>query len=88
VVWHTFRILLLNLATGNELLTRAHVFKLTPRYADDFMERMDHPPTVHRPRTDIASSNSSIAPSTVERISPDSPIHDVGLREVAIAGEE
>lgn len=88
MAWHTFRILLLNLATGNELPTQVHVLKLAPRFADNFMERMDHPPAVHLPRTYVASPNSSIASSTVQWIPPDRPIHYFGLREVAVVGEE
>ena len=88
MAWHTFRILLLSLATGNELPTQVHVFKLATRFADNFMERMDHPPAVHLPRTYVASPNSSIASSTVQWIPPDRPIHYFGLREVAVVGEE
>lgn len=90
MAWHTFQILLLNLATGNELPTQVHGFKLAPRFSDNFMERMDYPPAVHLSRTVtyVASPNSSIASSTVQWIPPDRPIHYFGLREVAVVGEE
>ena len=60
--------------------------KLTPRYADSFKKRMDLPLNFH-PHTGVASSNASIAYTTVSTLG-DSQTDYFGLVKPAVAEEE